>query len=191
MTFPAENPALVAAKEAQRRIDEALDAGRSFRLEAGAGAGKTYSLVAALKRLIAERGRALVQTGQKVACITYTEVARNEIAQEIEDHPAILVDTIHGFSWAFLRQFQKALRDLVAEMDDRKEKVEQGGGVGTKSVDYRLWRDLGYAAGALVSGLIAQYFGVLNALWLVAGLTAFSGLWAALRMQETLRLHSV
>jgi MFS family permease len=56
---------------------------------------------------------------------------------------------------------------------------------------YRLWRDLGYAAGALVSGLIAQYFGVLNALWLVAGLTAFSGLWAALRMQETLRLHSV
>lgn len=136
----AENPALVAAKEAQRRIDEALDAGRSFRLEAGAGAGKTYSLVAALKRLIAERGPALVQAGQKVACITYTDVARNEIAQEIEDHPAILVDTIHGFSWAFLRQFQKALRDLVAEMDDRKEKIEQGGGLGTKPVDY----DLGF-----------------------------------------------
>lgn len=136
----ADNPALVAAKEAQRRINEALDAGRSFRLEAGAGAGKTYSLVAALKRLIAERGPALVQAGQKVACITYTEVARNEIAQKIEDHPAILVDTIHGFSWAFLRQFQKALRDLLAEMDDRKEKVEQGGGIGTKIVDY----DLGF-----------------------------------------------
>ncbi|MDA7418121.1 UvrD-helicase domain-containing protein [Xenophilus arseniciresistens] len=140
MTEPIENPALVAAREAQRKINEALDAGRSFRLEAGAGAGKTYSLVAALKRLIAERGPALVQAGQKVACITYTEVARNEIAQEIEDHPAILVDTIHGFSWAFLRQFQKALRDLVAEMDDRKEKVEEGGGVGTKPVDY----DLGF-----------------------------------------------
>lgn len=140
MTEPIENPALVAAREAQRKINEALDAGRSFRLEAGAGAGKTYSLVAALKRLIAERGPALVQAGQKVACITYTEVARNEIAQELEDHPAILVDTIHGFSWAFLRQFQKALRDLVAEMDDRKEKVEEGGGVGTKPVDY----DLGF-----------------------------------------------
>lgn len=140
MTVPAENPALVAAKEAQRRIDEALDAGRSFRLEAGAGAGKTYSLVAALKRLIAERGPALVQAGQKVACITYTEVARNEIAQEIEDHPAILVDTIHGFSWAFLRQFQKALRDLVGGMEDRREKIEQGGGLGSKPVDY----DLGF-----------------------------------------------
>lgn len=140
MTEPIENPAFVAAQEAQRKINEALDAGRSFRLEAGAGAGKTYSLVAALKRMIAERGPALVQAGQKVACITYTEVARNEIAQEVEDHPAILVDTIHGFSWAFLRQFQKALRDLVAEMDDRKEKVEEGGGVGTKPVDY----DLGF-----------------------------------------------
>lgn len=101
-----ENPALVAAQEAQRKINQALDAGYSFRLEAGAGAGKTYSLVAALKRLIDERGSTLVQSGKKVACITYTEVARNEIAQEIEDHPAILVDTIHGFCWAFIRQFQ-------------------------------------------------------------------------------------
>lgn len=140
MTKPVENPALVAAKEAQRKIDEALDAGRSFRLEAGAGAGKTYSLVAALKRLITERGQALVQAGQKVACITYTEVARNEIAQEIEDHPAILVDTIHAFSWAFLRQFQKALRNFIESMDDRREKIEQGGGVGSKPVVY----DLGF-----------------------------------------------
>ena len=68
-------------------------------------------LVHALKSIIKERGRSLTQTGKKVACITYTEVARNEIAQEIEDHPAILVDTIHGFSWAFMRQFQKAIRD--------------------------------------------------------------------------------
>ncbi len=140
MTESGENPALVAAQKAEREINEALDAGHSFRLEAGAGAGKTYSLVAALKRLIAERGLALVQAGQKVACITYTEVARNEIAQEIEDHPAILVNTIHGFSWAFLRQFQKALRGLVAQMDDRKDKIEQGGGVGSKPVSY----DLGF-----------------------------------------------
>ncbi len=136
MTGQVKNPALEAAQQAQLKIDEALDAGHSFRLEAGAGAGKTYSLAAALKRLIKERGPALVQSGQKVACITFTEVARNEIAQEIEDHPAILVDTIHGFSWAFLRQFQKALRDSLAGMEERKEKIEQGGGVGTKPVDY-------------------------------------------------------
>ena len=135
-----ENPALVAAQEAQRKINQALDAGYSFRLEAGAGAGKTYSLVAALKRLIDERGSTLVQSGKKVACITYTEVARNEIAQEIEDHPAILVDTIHGFCWAFIRQFQKAIRDLVIELKDKKEKVEQSGGIGSQLVEY----DLGF-----------------------------------------------
>ncbi|KHS90111.1 DNA helicase II [Pectobacterium brasiliense] len=140
MTESVKNPALIAAHETQRKIEEALDADRSFRLEAGAGAGKTYSLVAALKRLIAERGSRLVQSGQKVACITYTEVARDEIAREIEEHPAILVDTIHGFSWTFLRQFQKALRDLIREMESRKEKIEQGGGIGSKTVDY----DLGF-----------------------------------------------
>lgn len=140
MTELVKNPALEAAQQAQTKINEALDAGRSFRLEAGAGAGKTYSLVAALKRLITERGPALVQSGQKVACITFTDVARNEIAQEIEEHPAILVDTIHGFSWTFLRQFQKALRDSLAEMEERKEQIEQGGGVGAKPVLY----DLGF-----------------------------------------------
>lgn len=122
MTKGNDNPALKAAEEAQRKINDALDAKQSFRLEAGAGAGKTYSLVAALKRLIEEQGTTLVRHGQKVACITYTEVARNEIAQEIEEHPAILVNTIHGFSWAFLRPFQKALRELIGEMEDKKEK---------------------------------------------------------------------
>ena len=75
------NPAVEAAKEAQKRVDACLDEGRNFRLEAGAGAGKTYSLVEALKKLINERGRDLQWAGQKVACITYTEVAREEIAQ--------------------------------------------------------------------------------------------------------------
>ncbi len=138
MTYAAPNPALIAAKEAQEKVDACLDAGRSFRLEAGAGAGKTYSLVAALKRLISENGSKLLQAGQKVACITFTEVARNEIRQEIEEHPAILVDTIHAFSWAFLAKFQKALRGLVAELEDRQEKIDEGGGIGDKPVEYSL-----------------------------------------------------
>lgn len=140
MNEPVDNPALAAAREAQVKIENALDAGRSFRLEAGAGAGKTYSLVSALKRLIAERGSTLVKAGQKVACITFTEVARNEIAQEIEEHPAILVSTIHGFAWDFLRQFQKALRAAVEQMEERKERIAEGGGTGSKLVEY----DLGF-----------------------------------------------
>ncbi len=51
---------------------------------------------------------------------------------------------------------------------------------------YRLWRDLGYAIGALVAGMTADEFGVPAALWLVAALTFASGLVAAMRMSETL-----
>jgi DNA helicase-2/ATP-dependent DNA helicase PcrA len=132
------NPAIVAAQKAQARVDACLDGGRNFRLEAGAGAGKTFSLILALKKLIAERGRDLQRAGQKVACITYTEVAREEIAREIEQHPAILVETIHAFSWGFMSRFQKELRALVAELDDRKDKIEEAGGVKDQIVQYQL-----------------------------------------------------
>ena len=50
---------------------------------------------------------------------------------------------------------------------------------------YRLWRDLGYAIGALLSGIVADLFGINAAMWLVAALTFLSGLIAALRMRET------
>lgn len=52
---------------------------------------------------------------------------------------------------------------------------------------YRLWRDLGYAAGALISGLVADRLGLPAAIGFVALITAASGLFAALRMPETLR----
>jgi MFS family permease len=52
---------------------------------------------------------------------------------------------------------------------------------------YRLWRDLGYAIGALLAGVVADAFGVRTAIGLVAAITFASGLFAALRMKETLR----
>jgi MFS family permease len=52
---------------------------------------------------------------------------------------------------------------------------------------YRLWRDLGYPVGALLTGATADLLGVSAALWLVAALTAASGLIAAWRMTETSR----
>ena len=131
------NPAIGAAKQAQQRVDACLDEGRNFRLEAGAGAGKTYSLVEALKKLINERGRELQRDGKKVACITYTEVAREEIAQEIEQHPAILVQTIHAFCWGFMSKFQKDLRALVAALEDKQDKIAEAGGVSDQIVEYQ------------------------------------------------------
>jgi MFS family permease len=52
---------------------------------------------------------------------------------------------------------------------------------------YRLWRDLGYAIGALLAGLTADALGLPAAMWLVAVLTFASGVVVALRMSETLR----
>lgn len=51
---------------------------------------------------------------------------------------------------------------------------------------YRFWRDLGYAIGALLSGITADLIGVTEAVWLVAGITFISGLIAKMRMTETL-----
>lgn len=132
------SPAVVAAELAQARLNECLGNNQNFRLEAGAGAGKTYSLVAALKKIIAESGPALTHAGQQVACITYTEVARQEIAKEIEEHPAILVNTIHGFGWAFISRFQKTLRELVAAHEPYNEAIDAAGGIQNQQVDYNL-----------------------------------------------------
>jgi MFS family permease len=50
---------------------------------------------------------------------------------------------------------------------------------------YRLWRDLGYAIGAVVAGITADALGLPAAMWIVAGLTFGSGTLAAVRMSET------
>ena len=50
---------------------------------------------------------------------------------------------------------------------------------------YRLWRDGGFAVGALAAGLLADAYNITTAIWVVAALTAASGLLVAVRMYET------
>jgi MFS family permease len=50
---------------------------------------------------------------------------------------------------------------------------------------YRLWRDLGFAVGAVLTGILADAFGIREAIWAIAGLTALSGLLVVVRMYET------
>lgn len=50
---------------------------------------------------------------------------------------------------------------------------------------YRLWRDMGYAIGALLSGVVADVFGITTAVGLVAAITFLSGTVVAFRMMET------
>ncbi|KAA0118732.1 MFS transporter [Mycolicibacterium sp. P9-22] len=50
---------------------------------------------------------------------------------------------------------------------------------------YRLWRDSGYAAGAIVGGITADLWGVRAAIWAAAAITVASGVSVAVRMYET------
>jgi MFS family permease len=71
---------------------------------------------------------------------------------------------------------------LLAAIGDVAHPAWRASSVGV----YRLWRDLGYAIGALLAGLTADVLGLPAAIWLAAGLTFASGLTVALRMSETL-----
>jgi predicted MFS family arabinose efflux permease len=56
---------------------------------------------------------------------------------------------------------------------------------------YRLWRDSGFAVGALLSGIVADLLGMAASIWVVAALTAASGVVVAVRMYETRRHDEV
>ncbi len=70
---------------------------------------------------------------------------------------------------------------LLAAVSDRAHPRWRASAVGV----YRLWRDLGYAVGAVLSGVIADLFGVVAAIVFVGALTCVSGLVVALRMTES------
>lgn len=111
-----------AEQSVDTRIAEALKAKSSFLLDAGAGAGKTYSLVLGIKTLLEAKRTELKKSGQQVACITFTNVAKDQIAARLEFDPLVRVSTIHDFLWERIQPHQRALRPAVikynAELKD-------------------------------------------------------------------------
>ncbi|WP_175472439.1 UvrD-helicase domain-containing protein [Curtobacterium sp. MCBA15_009] len=105
---------------ADLRLRELLegDTPPCFVVNAGAGSGKTTSLVKALAHLRDAKGSQLRRQGQKVACITYTEVAAEEIHGEVDLDPVFHVSTIHSFLWTVVRPFR---RDIALWVDRRIE----------------------------------------------------------------------
>lgn len=135
------NPAERAAETAFSQVIGAIDQNTSFILEAGAGAGKTYSLIQSLRYLIEQRGKELLRQMQQIACITYTNVAKDEIRARTDSHPAILAETIHSFCWSLLKNFQPDLRIAVISLPKWAERLTDAGQeIEGKNVRY----DLGY-----------------------------------------------
>ncbi len=70
---------------------------------------------------------------------------------------------------------------LLAAIGDVTHPAWRASSVGV----YRLWRDLGYAVGAVLAGVVADLLGIRAAMWSIAALTFISGLLVLLRMKET------
>lgn len=134
----AESPAEIASQRALEAVFECLGQSQSFLLEAGAGAGKTYSLVKSLQYLIAKNRRTLPRRGQQIACITFTNVAKDEIISRTDGNPLVYCDTNHGFCWSLINGFQSQLKRLVVEIPKWQEMLREVGGLGDRAVQYAL-----------------------------------------------------
>ena len=114
---------------------------RSFFLYAGAGSGKTRSLVSAIRTVCSTQGRQLSLTGKKIGVITYTNAACDEIKQRLEFDPRVEVMTIHAFSWSLIEGYNADIRQWVAKNLEQEllelERARAKGRAGTKASEER------------------------------------------------------
>jgi DNA helicase-2/ATP-dependent DNA helicase PcrA len=111
------------AKESNITLDDGIESAlasfldlekpTSFFLFAGAGSGKTRSLVQALKHIAAKYGDTLRLRARQVAVITYTNAACDEITRRVEYDPLFVVSTIHSFAWSQIKGFSFDIREWL------------------------------------------------------------------------------
>lgn len=106
------------AKAEADKVDEiiidTIRQGLSFRVEAGAGSGKTYSLNRVIEWLQANKWSEFQKKKQNVVCITYTNAAVDVIAERLDKDSFILPSTIHSFAWNAIKQYQSALKKIIS-----------------------------------------------------------------------------
>lgn len=108
--------ALKQADAVDNEIIKALNEKKNFLVEAGAGSGKTYSLMKVLAWLHSNKAGEYASKQQNVACITYTNVAVDEIKRRLPEKSIAVPSTIHAFAWGAISRFQTELVKLVANL---------------------------------------------------------------------------
>lgn len=117
--------------EADREIRCCLDENQSFAVIAGAGSGKTTSLVEALKYLREKKAAELRRTDRNIVCITYTNRAVEVISQRLEWDELFRISTIHNFLWESVKRFTHDIKEalkisIIPEQIERKQKDDSG-----------------------------------------------------------------
>lgn len=129
------------ATEADKEVAECLKEHRSFALIAGAGSGKTTSLVDALEKIRAAEGAALRKNGQRIACITYTKRAVGVIRSRLGADDLFKISTLHSFVWGEIGGFQQDIRNALQAYRIpsliEKAKEDDNGGNSKKAVKAR------------------------------------------------------
>ncbi|ACE85975.1 UvrD-helicase domain-containing protein [Cellvibrio japonicus] len=106
--------------EVQKNINSCIDSFKSFRFNAGAGAGKTYALIQTIRYILRNKLIDLRRKNQQVICITYTNVAVREIKERLGSSEVVLISTIHDRLWSIIKPYQKEL----IEIHDQKLRKE-------------------------------------------------------------------
>lgn len=118
-----------------------LEKPRSLFLYAGAGTGKTRAVVEAMNIFRERYGEQFRKSGQKVAVITYTNAACDEIRRRIDFDPIFAVSTIHSFAWVQIRPYHKDisawLRIHLSEEIEELSGKQASGRAGTKAAAER------------------------------------------------------
>ena len=126
---------------ADKEIKICLEAKQSFSVIAGAGSGKTTSLVTALQYLRQTEGVRLRRNDQKIVCITYTNRAVEVISSRLDWDDLFLVSTLHTFLWSQVRRFtpniREALREQVIPAHIEKKQKDDNGGQSKKAIAAR------------------------------------------------------
>ncbi len=134
-----DSPARKTARVTREQIRKTINEGKSFLVEAGAGAGKTYTLIKTVKFLIGKYGDDLQKQNKKIACITYTNKAVEEIEKKIDNHPIVRTSTIHSFCWSLIERFHKKIRVLLQNINQWQKLLEEKEleDFGTRKIIYR------------------------------------------------------
>lgn len=101
--------------QADQQVAQCLEDGRSFAMIAGAGAGKTTSLISALDHVRKTFGPAMLKQGQRVACITYTKRAVAIIREKLGFDELFEVSTLHSFLWSEIGSFHSDIHEAVTQ----------------------------------------------------------------------------